>query len=184
MDPGVSWCIRERKPTMSARVRKLTGALLLGVWMAGAGCSPDPMMDVAATNRETSSPSAAVPILESADEDIAAIRLVREAPAADGWGTNEDWAKRHLDAIDTDVFFPRWQAARRAAGRYEVTFTYTVVNGGMMTRRGFVWTADVVLKLVSPVREMTPEELMARASRLYRARARQPNRSRIDLLSE
>lgn len=122
-------------------------------------------------------------VLEEADAESLAIRLTRDAPAPDGKGSNEDWVQRKIEALGKDVLFPRWEARRRAAGKFEVTFTYTLVSGGeSVERRCFAWTADVVLHLVSPPRELSRDELSSRGLRMYRPRQRQ--QPRIELMEE
>ena len=77
---------------------------------------------------------------------VKGMALVREADAPEGGGTCEEWAQRQVDNTEHDVLFPRWEARRRAAGKYEVTFTYTIVGEGeSVSRRGRAWTADVIL---------------------------------------
>lgn len=147
--------------------------LLACALLATAGCGDDPAIPFGPVDE--SALQAAGPqdrVLDGAEEEGRALRLVREARAPDGEGANEDWVKRQMELAEQDVLFPRWEARRTAAGKYEITFTYTVVGiGDAVARRGFAWTADVVLLLVTPPREMQAEELAPRSSRVYQRRA-------------
>ncbi|HOW96364.1 MAG TPA: hypothetical protein P5567_10160 [Kiritimatiellia bacterium] len=150
------------------------GLIWLGcALLAAAGCGDDPAIPFGPVDEAVlQEPGPQDRVLEGAEEETRALRLAREARASDGEGTNEDWVKRQMELAEQDVLFPRWEARRTAAGKYEVTFTYTVVGiGDVVARRGFAWTADVVLMLVTPPREMQAEELVPRSSRVYQRRA-------------
>lgn len=169
--------------TMNRYLGIRSGLISLGLALLGvAGCSEDPAIPFGDVD-ETVLPSPAVQdrVLEGAEEEGQALRLTREAKAPDGDGTNEDWARRQMDLAGQDALFPRWEARRTAAGKYEVAFTYTLVGiGDSVARRGFAWNADVVLLLVSPPREMQPDELIPRSSRVYQRRGLE--RERIELI--
>ena len=152
--------------------------------ICGGGCGEDPAAPFGYTDDlPPAIPETGGRVLEDAEEENLAIRLAREAGAPDGEGANEDWVQRQAGSVAQDVLFPRWEARRRAAGKYEVSFTYTLVGAGeSVTRRGFAWTADVILLLVSPPREMQPDELLPRASRIYQRRGL--DRKRIELIEE
>jgi len=158
---------------------------LLPLWLCllcGVGCGDDPAAQFGAMDDlPPATPESGARVLESAEEEISALRLTREARAPDGAGTNEDWVQRQLESATQDVLFPRWEARRQAAGKYEVSFIYTLVGSGeSVSRRGFAWTADVVLLMVSPPREMRTDELAPRASRVYQKRGL--DRKRIELI--
>jgi hypothetical protein len=62
------------------------------------------------------------------------------------------------------VLFPRWDTARLAPQKYEVTYIYTEIGGDDRIQRcGYRWTVDPVLGLVGPAYEFTAEELAERA---------------------
>ncbi|MBU1909490.1 MAG: hypothetical protein KJ726_05535 [Verrucomicrobia bacterium] len=170
---------------MKTEPRFRPGLLLLWIGLiCGGGCGEDPAAPYGYTDDlPPAIPESGGRVLEGAEEENLAMRLTREASAPDGEGTNEDWVQRKVESVDQDVLFPRWEAHRRAAGKYEVSFTYTQVGAGeSVARGGFAWTADVVLLLVSPPREMHPDELMPRASRVYQRRGL--DRQRIELIEE
>lgn len=83
-----------------------------------------------------------------ADEEV--LDLVRESPAPDGVGLMSEWVTRGVNASD-QLLFPRWQVARRGATRYEVKYTYTLINvTNQLSRQGYSWNVDAALKLVGP----------------------------------
>lgn len=165
-----------RSPRVLRRVCAALPLLLCG------GCGPDPYSDYVRDSAPAEAPPPA-PILDDANEETTAIRLVQQSSAPDGPGTCEDWVQRHLEQLLGNVMFPRWQTQRRAASKYEVTFTYTLVSESNEIRHGgFAWNADLLLRLVSPMREMTDEELTPRAARVYQNR--QFDRQRVELEPE
>ena len=88
--------------------------------------------------------------------------MVQEARAPDGNGLIPEWVDRQLENIRNLVMFPRWEVLRRGSNRYEVRYTFTQIDGASMTKRGFFWNVDVVLKLVSSPRELAPSEVANR----------------------
>lgn len=109
--------------------------------------------------------------LEGGTEESTAVKLVKEAPGSDGAGTTEAWLERQLNVSRQSVLFPRWQAQRRGTGKYEVRFTCTLMGEtGEITKKGYAWNADLILKLVTPARELSPEEMASFSSRRYRPR--------------
>ena len=81
------------------------------------------------------------------DKDI--LEMVQEEAAPDGDGTVKDWAGRQADRATGQVLFPRWQVMRRGANRYEVRYTYTLIDAtNHLTRMGLSWSVDHALKLV------------------------------------
>lgn len=173
----------EALSTMKRRLGIQCGLIPLGLVLLGAaGCGEDSSMPFQPMDEEALlSPAAQDRVLEGAEEEGQALRLTREARAPDGEGTNEDWVRRQMDLAGPDVLFPRWEARRTAAGKYEVAFTYTLVGiENSVARRGFAWNTDVVLLLVSPPREMQPDELVPRSSRVYQRRGLE--HQRIELM--
>lgn len=88
-------------------------------------------------------------VIVAAVPDKEVLDLVMEQPAPDEVGKTSDWVAREANAHDGQLFFPRWQVNRRGANRYEVRFTYTVINQtNHLLRRGYSWNVDSALKLV------------------------------------
>ena len=112
--------------------------------------------------------------LETAREDEDIVKLVKTHKAADGRGTYEDWGSRQMNVTHGTILFPRWQVARKGASKYEVSFTFSKLDaGGNMTKMGWAWSVDQVLKLISEPRALTTAELVTRGvSRLSRQRQR------------
>lgn len=81
------------------------------------------------------------------DKDI--LEMVQEEAAPDGEGTVKDWVGRQANLTSGQVLFPRWQVMRRGANRYEVRFTYTLIDAtNHLTRLGQTWNVDHALKIV------------------------------------
>ena len=99
--------------------------------------------------------------LEGVTEETAAVDMVKQWAAPEGEeGTTEQWTLRQLQAVGGDALFPHWRALRRGRGRYDIMFTYTLMNElGTAEKKGFAWHADLVLKVVSGPREMSAAEL-------------------------
>ena len=111
--------------------------------------------------------------LDGATEKSVAIKLVQTAPAAQGEGTMEQWLQRQSSTNGSSIVFPVWEADRRGMGKYEVSFTCTLMLGdGSIGKWGVVWSVDILLKQVSSPREMTQSELNARSSSYFRDRRR------------
>jgi hypothetical protein len=147
-------------------------ALLLAV---AAGCSPP-----SASNRsrrtgwETERPgtldarTAVVPAVP--DEDV--LDLVRDHPAPDGRGLTREWVERVVD-VRAQALFPRWQVARRGATRYEVKYTYTLIDAtNQITRVGYTWGVDAALKVVDDPQTMTVAEPAATPDRRFNLQQR------------
>lgn len=82
--------------------------------------------------------------------DAEVLALVHESPAPDGEGNTTEWVRRSMDST-VQKLFPRWQVVRRGATRYEVKYTYTVINTtNELTRQGYAWNVDAALKTVGP----------------------------------
>jgi len=97
---------------------------------------------------------AAVPAVPDAE----VLNLVRENPAPDGQGLTKEWVERLVDARP-QALFPRWQVMRRGATRYEVKYTYTLIDStNQITRVGYTWGVDAALKVVDAPKVMTQAE--------------------------
>lgn len=119
------------------------------VLVLGTGCGREPAgPDTSDLER---APSRVAPrVLEEAQAEEQALRLVKEGPAPDGNGTNQDWINRQLQAAEYDAVFPHWEVYRRGAGRFEVAFRFIELSGReKVVWRGYSWTADVVFLTVS-----------------------------------
>lgn len=98
--------------------------------------------------------------LEGVTEETAALEMVKQWPAVEGEGNTEEWTRRQLQEAGGNALFPHWRAQRRGMGRYDVTFTYTLMNElGGIEKKGQAWRVDLVLKTVSEPREMGAAEL-------------------------
>jgi hypothetical protein len=85
------------------------------------------------------------------------VALVSSAPAAEG-GTTEEWLTRELKSIKGEIMFPKWDTDRRGTAKYEVRFTFTLIDEETrIVKRGYAWTVDAGLQLVGPRRDLTPE---------------------------
>lgn len=147
-------------------------ALILTV---ATGCSPQPTLDrsrgtgweperLAALDART----AAVPAVP--DEDV--INLVRDHPAPDGQGLTREWVERVVDA-QAQALFPRWQVARRGATRYEVKYTYTLIDAtNQITRVGYTWGVDAALKVVDAPQTVTLAEPSSSPDRRFNLQQR------------
>ena len=102
--------------------------------------------------------------MQGVEQDAAAIQLVKESPAPDEQGTSEDWVRRQTERGRASVYFPLWKASPRGLSKFEVTYTCTVVDEqNVIQKMGYAWNVDLVLRMVTPPREMRPDELSSRA---------------------
>lgn len=90
-----------------------------------------------------------------------AIELVKSTPAPeDEEGTIEEWINRERMGIEGDVMFPRWEGLRRGSNRFEVRYTYTVIDFDYnIQKTGYRWDVDTMLKVVNGPEPIDPEEL-------------------------
>lgn len=117
--------------------------------------------------------------LEGATEESAAVDMAKQWPALEGEGNTEQWTMRQMQSSGGNPLFPHWRAQRRGRGRYDVTFTYTLMNElGSVEKKGFLWRVDLVLKLVSEPREMTAAE-MGRSVNTRVSRSKSVRRDRM-----
>jgi hypothetical protein len=94
------------------------------------------------------------------------VALVRASASQDGPGTMSDWLDRQLKAVTGQVMFPDWKAERRGATKFEVQYTFTLIDGAnRIVKRGYAWTVDVPLSLVGPPRTISPEYAPAAGQR-------------------
>ena len=104
-------------------------------------------------------------VAETPENEV--LTLVTDDAAPDGAGTTGDWVKRAAGETGGQLLFPRWQVDRRGANRYEVKYTYTLIDStNHLSRRGFLWNVDTALKLVGKPHPLVLAE-PARAGRSF-----------------
>jgi len=92
----------------------------------------------------------------------AMIQLVQESRPEGQEYTNEEWLQAQVRSRAVHVMFPRWDTARISAQQYEVYFTFTEIGQDeRMGERGYGWSVNAALGLVSPPRDLTAEEISA-----------------------
>ena len=92
------------------------------------------------------------------------IQLVKSSAVTEGGPSTEQWLAGKVAERSLHVLFPRWDTERIAPQKYEVTYIYTEIGGDdSIQGRGYRWTIDAVLGLVSSVQELSVEDLAERA---------------------
>lgn len=151
-------------------------AVIAVVLLVFSGCNPMTEDERAVQDRrnsESEQREALRQALGGGTEESVAIKLVQSAPAAQGAGTMEQWLQGRAATNGSSIVFPRWEAERRGLGKYEVIFTCALMQeDGRVGKWGIAWSVDIILKTVTPPREMEPSELNARSSRYFRDRRR------------
>lgn len=148
---------------------------MLVMLVALAGCSPSSPPERARRGGwdvergpRLDARSAAVPAVP--DEEV--IQLVQEHPAPDGKGLTREWVERGVDAR-AQALFPRWQVARRGATRYEVKYTFTLIDAtNHISRVGYTWSVDAALKMVDAPQTMTRAEPTTSTERRFNQKQR------------
>jgi hypothetical protein len=103
--------------------------------------------------------------LEGGSESAAAIDMAKRSPAEDGPGTAEQWIERLTAGERGTLLFPRWEGLRRSLNKYEVRYSYTVMNeSGNITKKGYAWEVDLMVKTVTGPRDLEAADLAARSS--------------------
>jgi hypothetical protein len=150
------------------------GGVALAVLALCAACGPSNDYEKAyfeQRNQESREREVFRSKLDGVNEESAALEMVREATSSSGTNSNQRWVERQLEDAGGNVMFGRWNIYRRGSGKYEVRFTCTLMDDqGQVTRKGYAWTADLVLKIVSPVREMKEEDVSGYTSRYFERR--------------
>jgi hypothetical protein len=101
-------------------------------------------------------------VQESANSEVV-LAMVKNYPSPDPQITTETWLARHLHDQPGQIMFARWGGLRRGANKYDVTFTYTEIGAdNRMVKRGMMWSADTVLKVVSAPRDLPKEDRIGR----------------------
>jgi hypothetical protein len=143
-------------------------AAALPVFLGAPGCSPATDVERAymeSRRDEREQREQMQQTLEGVSESAAAIDMARASPAADGQGTAGQWVERLTASEKGSVLFPRWEGVRRSLHKYEVRYTYTVMaEAGGITKRGYAWDADLMLKSVTGPRELEEASLATRSS--------------------
>ncbi|NCD33332.1 MAG: hypothetical protein EOL87_07940 [Spartobacteria bacterium] len=152
--------------------------VLIGVVWMFTGCSP---MD------EQNTPPEIRRGQRSSEKDIAvqkkdAIQLVMDATPSQGTNTTvAGWLSEEADRIDGQVLFPRWTALRIAEGRFDVRYTYTVVQSDyLIEKRGYQWNADVLMNMVGPATVLKAEEDQARKRLYHHSSTLEEGRTEVD----
>jgi hypothetical protein len=139
-------------------------ALLLWVAVASlAGCGPASESEKAyfqARAAEREREQALQEALSAGAEAEGALAMVQGTPAPDGGGDTGGWVVRRMKAEDGAAMFARWSTLRQGAARFEVQYTYSLVDrDNRMFRKGFSWDVDVGLKVVGQPRAIDPAEV-------------------------
>lgn len=94
-------------------------------------------------------------VVESALKDSDIINLVASNAAPDKIGSTDDWLKRQIGTIEGQILFPRWKVLRHGNTRFEARYQFSVIDDqNRISKRGYQWEVDVLVKLVSPPREL------------------------------
>ncbi len=131
-----------------------------------AGCSPvtegeRQYLERRKTEREQREALRTALVEGAKDEDV--LQMVREALAPEGAGTMEAWVDRKTAAFRDQIMFPKWEVLRRGSSKYEVRYSFTVMDANSaMSKRGFYWNVDFDLRVVSLPKEIMPAELAAK----------------------
>ena len=87
--------------------------------------------------------------------DVDVIAMVSTSAAPDKVGSTAEWVNRNLNQLGGQVMFPRWRATRQGSNKFDVRFTYTIIDErNSMTKKGYSWSVDTVLNMVGPPREL------------------------------
>ena len=89
-----------------------------------------------------------------------AINMVKKHASPTENTNTEAWINNALNRLVGDVMFPKWDARRLGPNRFEVMFTYTHIDREYtITRGGYAWEVDTLLKVVSDPRELASADL-------------------------
>jgi hypothetical protein len=132
------------------------GALLFIIGVLGlCGCGDDGSAGLAAHQRALErqrTPPA------PADEEL--YELVQTSPMEESKESVEQWLDELLNQEEGQVMFPLWSSRRKAASKYEVRFTYTVLRDDYYVEaKGVAWHVDWGLRLVGPPRILQAKDL-------------------------
>lgn len=134
---------------------RFAGALFVVLSLAGCGSADE---EDAAGSSSTSPSSRSAALAASRISETGVVAMVQRSPAKEGDGTIADWVDRRLKELTGQLMFPRWQAERRGTSKFEVQFTFTLIDEeNRIVKRGYAWSVDVPLSIVGPTRELEPE---------------------------
>ncbi len=149
---------------MTRALPTLAGAVLAALLL---GCSPPTESERAyfeAREAERMEREEMKRTLTATLPDQELLELVQEQPSPNGVGTMRDWVNWKTSELKGQVLFPRWLVTRRGASKYEVRYSFTWIDPtNHITNRGFFWTVDGGLKLVSEARELQVVDQSPRA---------------------
>jgi hypothetical protein len=98
--------------------------------------------------------------LQGSTRHAEAMAVVKGHAAPDAKGTIEDWVSRKASEARSHALFPRWKVVPRGRDKYEVRYEYTLMEENYdLEKKGYAWTVDLMLKIVSPHRELKDSEL-------------------------
>lgn len=83
--------------------------------------------------------------------DHEALSIVQDSPAPDGFGTIRDWIERKRLEAPGQVMLPRWNVQFIGAQRFEVRYTYSMINeSNQLVRAGYLWNVDNAIRQIPP----------------------------------
>lgn len=148
--------------------------ILAGWWVLALlfGCSPVSDSERAYLEQrkaERTKEEALANTLENGVEDSEIIDMVKDSSSPrEGMKTSE-WTEDMVSRYPGDVMFERWNAVRQGQEKYRVEFTCTVMGeNNMISKQGWFWTVNQVLKLISPPQEISKEDKERQRSRYQR----------------
>lgn len=93
----------------------------------------------------------------SVDSEV--IDMVKQSEAPGAAGTTEEWLKTIGTVRGGTVMFPEWSVSRRALHKFDVRFTYTLIDvSNHVAQAGYSWQVDTILRSVGPPRDVSAAE--------------------------
>ena len=94
--------------------------------------------------------------LSSTVSDTEALTMIQTSPAPDGFGTIQDWIGRKRLETPGQIMLPRWNVQQFGDRRFEVRYTYTMIDGSnQLVRSGYRWNVDTAIKQIPPPQSFT-----------------------------
>ena len=132
---------------------------IAGLMILAAGCGqsdPNPQMDMDVLEKHPPEMVKATLVEKAKDEDV--ILLVKTRAAADGKSSTEVWVEQQVDTVKGQVMFPKWEVQRRTSYKYDVTYSYTLIQeNNVIVKQGYRWSVDMMSKTVSSAEIWNPE---------------------------
>ena len=127
--------------------------------LLAAGCAPQTAAERAYFEQKKAERDARdilrTQITDNSLKDSDIVNLVVSNAAPDGNGINDDWIKRQIGQVDGQILFPRWKVMRHGQNKYDAQYSFSVIDAqNRLTKRGYQWDVDAMIKLVGPPREM------------------------------